>query len=1428
MKYKSARHSSFQRITSATVALTYTANTLTLAFAWVLFSMSVASTPAAAGINSPVSLIGSCPANFKEVGGSCIREEKIPAMKRCESGYSLKGENCEKNEDVEATGICKPEWSYSTHTYRKCTKPRKVCPPKQECYWDVYTENPQRLNCPEIGDNPEEDAYGQYTPKLEGGCNPTLAAMGGCNGNINTVTIDNRWKLNGYRCQRTLKMPASYYCKDGYTRNGNVCERVDTAEMQMSCPPNYYQEKTQCFPGPRPSCPVGTALKNGSCVSTTNHVNVQCPSGKVLDPQSHTCINPRQDSEPTKWTPEDYTYFFNEGMDLGRLTATSVIPADNTKGQMSVTPVFLDPTVKVNDPDNFGKFQANGIDQNNGFSAPDGTYQNEDKQTDYVRHSIDMNNRDLKKVVTGNSAEEIVDATNHTAQAYGALMDTRNINPPRKISMDSPMFANSKKAVGDAFSNRGAYFGDCNAETTTYQKLDPNKIIKQEKTCFKPAKSNLSGCVRRRIPIPPSIEIIKGLEDSRVSVCGEKCIQLTLGKTGNDYLPQFGKCGIYTKEIIVRVKQGINVERATITRTHYDDQFRLYADNNIIFNGVHMKFNTPDGFPTEHTACEQSTSRNTYNAIDVTPQFKSALANDNEIKFLYKVGVGGAGEAYGVVDLIFDKPIKSVWGDKIIDIPSGCTEALNQSDKHCTNNGWQCDEEFKSDDPNYGLVNVSKGDRGDGYGLPANLGDALVLVARRDFDIGSGSGTNCGMVVATTWNNADGNDDDGIYFCDNRAGIGTHMDWGRQLRGSNLTNILPTKGKWEVIAGRVFNDRLIWYRYDTAQGKVVSYPSRVLNGGSFDSLKLTGFRIARSRSANGLDWFHRANNPLWFAYWQVLNNKNDDELSAYMSKIALDQPWLQFKPLYPHDNGIPICMEAHAKDYVCDPLKGKRLSYGGATFGFKDILKMPDQCNAYDKDQKCDAISKECVTGWFDKTSNTCYAWNEKYSCEDHSKAMVTVTRKNNTCFTQDQCIDGSCDVRGDETNKDFTNALSQFAVLNEIGMKKDCAEGDMERCRVFKGKPSMCSQDQFGLADCCEAPVGVTAGSVFKMAGGAMTVESYMASADGAFGNTGVGQTLQGIHKSVGDAVTGVWDSVKKPIGDAVDSVWGSISSKFTGATANTAGNTSLNLLGKAGEVLGNFKDSVISALTNLKDQLLQEVFDMMPDALQKFVEGLAVKLGAAEGTTGAQALNSIGSEIMSVVSFVGWMYSAYQLAKLAYQMIMACKEEEQKVSVDLIGKKCFYVYTKKPKKKFGLWVSKRKIYHCCFPNVLSRIIMEQASAQMGWSKKTFFDRGCNGLSIEDLGKVDFGKIDFSEWINMMAQNDMIPVDRTQEDVTGGNIMNGYDRLSTDERMKQRGAGEAYSKHVNEVNNLDIGNKINCNTYPRPQSCDTLNMFER
>ena len=246
----------------------------------------------------------------------------------------------------------------------------------------------------------------------------------------------------------------------------------------------------------------------------------------------------------------------------------------------------------------------------------------------------------------------------------------------------------------------------------------------------------------------------------------------------------------------------------------------------------------------------------------------------------------------------------------------------------------------------------------------------------------------------------------------------------------------------------------------------------------------------------------------------------------------------------------------------------------------------------------------------------------------------------------------------------------------------------------------------------------------------------------------------------------------------------------------------------------------------------MLQWVFEQLPETLQKFIIGLAESLagttGGVGGQAGAEALNTIGSNIMGVVSFIGWAYAGYQIANMAYQMIFACTEDEQKVGVALIGKKCFWVYTKKPKKVLGVRMGKTKKFHCCYNNVLSRIIMEQASVQLGWTKRQYYDQGCNGLDFTQLGKVDFDKIDFSEWIDMMAQNNMIPDNKTQDDITKGNMMNGYGRMSTKERMDERGKGNVYVEHVKEMNKLDMGNKIDCSSYPRPAFCDTLNSYDR
>jgi len=81
-----------------------------------------------------------------------------------------------------------------------------------------------------------------------------------------------------------------------------------------------------------------------------------------------------------------------------------------------------------------------------------------------------------------------------------------------------------------------------------------------------------------------------------------------------------------------------------------------------------------------------------------------------------------------------------------------------------------------------------------------------------------------------------------------------------------------------------------------------------------------------------------------------------------------------------------------------------------------------------------------------------------------------------------------------------------------------------------------------------------------------------------------------------------------------------------------------------------------------------------------------------------------------------------------------------------------CHYVGSYCAKKiKFIGCVQKKKTY-CCFSSPLARIIQEQGRPQIGkgWGHPKNPD--CSGFTIDEFQKLDFSKIDFSEWIDVIV----------------------------------------------------------------------------
>jgi len=75
-----------------------------------------------------------------------------------------------------------------------------------------------------------------------------------------------------------------------------------------------------------------------------------------------------------------------------------------------------------------------------------------------------------------------------------------------------------------------------------------------------------------------------------------------------------------------------------------------------------------------------------------------------------------------------------------------------------------------------------------------------------------------------------------------------------------------------------------------------------------------------------------------------------------------------------------------------------------------------------------------------------------------------------------------------------------------------------------------------------------------------------------------------------------------------------------------------------------------------------------------------------------------------------------------------------------------CHYVGSYCAVKVFKLCIQKKKTY-CCFHSVLARIIQEQGRQQLGIDWGSPKSPNCRGFTPEEFQRIDFSKIDFSEW---------------------------------------------------------------------------------
>ncbi|MEN8236793.1 MAG: conjugal transfer protein TraN [Pseudomonadota bacterium] len=90
-------------------------------------------------------------------------------------------------------------------------------------------------------------------------------------------------------------------------------------------------------------------------------------------------------------------------------------------------------------------------------------------------------------------------------------------------------------------------------------------------------------------------------------------------------------------------------------------------------------------------------------------------------------------------------------------------------------------------------------------------------------------------------------------------------------------------------------------------------------------------------------------------------------------------------------------------------------------------------------------------------------------------------------------------------------------------------------------------------------------------------------------------------------------------------------------------------------------------------------------------------------------------------------------------------CKAEERQLAQLRGQRKCVFVGTFCAKKKLGICLRKRSSF-CCFGSKLVRIVQEQGRGQlgMGWGDPKY--PNCRGLTVAEISRVDFSKLDLRE----------------------------------------------------------------------------------
>lgn len=361
------------------------------------------------------------------------------------------------------------------------------------------------------------------------------------------------------------------------------------------------------------------------------------------------------------------------------------------------------------------------------------------------------------------------------------------------------------------------------------------------------------------------------------------------------------------------------------------------------------------------------------------------------------------------------------------------------------------------------------------------------------------------------------------------------------------------------------------------------------------------------------------------------------------------------------------------------------------SYDFACTSNVVNTCTQYEGNKACAIVSSNCT----DKIPETgqCSSYTNTYNCQ--TKAETTEQKL--SCSSG--VFDSSSLTDPNNTNNTFIKAaLAQEILRQSATYGKGGAE-------LFAGVSESCKKGYFGIKNCCKSKPGATSNSA--MASLAMSAGFSAVKYAGAL--------------AVDYASPYVFDAMFQGGEFAAGLAW-----DFAGSSSSVV----VDFLGEA-PVGTNFAAGGPS--------LSAYGFT--------FQSGVAAQGSGFMGANTTLATFGEGSSMTSI-TFNPYVFGA-MVAIAVIQYLASCTQDEQMLALHKGANLSTFIKEECTKKIpiIGTCIEWTSTY-CSFNSVLAKLINIQGKPQLGLGISD-----CKGLTIDQVAKLDFTKIDFGEFTGQMVQ---------------------------------------------------------------------------